>query len=128
MPDYKGISRGYRLIGEKRKFYRSKWEANYARWLQYQLEQGWIQSWQHEPRTFWFSGIRRGTVSFLPDFQVSTNDLAYWVEIKGYMDAKSATKIKRFKKFYPEERLVVIDREWFKKNNEKMKLIIKDWE
>ncbi len=52
----------------------------------------------------------------------------YWVEVKGYMDSKSQTKIKRFQKYFPNETLFVIDKKWFKKNSNIMYGIIKDWE
>jgi hypothetical protein len=52
----------------------------------------------------------------------------FWVEVKGWMDPKSATKIKRFKKYFPEHNLIIIDKEWFKSNSAKLRLIIKDWE
>jgi hypothetical protein len=35
----------------------------------------------------------------------------YWIEAKGYMDAKSKTKIKRFNKYYPNEELRIIKHE-----------------
>lgn len=83
----------------------------------------------HEPNTFWFEGIKRGVVSYLPDFLVLENDgKSYYVEVKGYMDAKSKTKIKRFAKYYPKERLIVIDSKWFKRNNPMMRKLIKGWE
>jgi len=119
----------WRKIGEKEKFYRSKWEANYARYLEYSLNKKWIKGWEHEPKTFWFEKIKRGTRSYLPDFQIFNNDGSYhWVEVKGWMDDRSKTKIKRFKKYFPNEKLIIIDGKWFKENNCKMKVIISSWE
>jgi len=125
---------GWRIIGGKKIYARSCWEANFARWLQWQKENGLIYDWEHEPKTFWFEGIKRGCVSYKPDFRVfslvgeeRTID-HYWVEVKGWMDPKSATKIKRFRKYFPEEKLVVVDKKWFAHNSVKLKLIIKDWE
>lgn len=119
----------WRTIGDEKKYYRSKWEANYARYLEYLKKQKAIKDWKHEPKTFWFENIKRGTRSYLPDFQVFRNDGAhYWVEVKGHMDQKSKTKISRFRKYYPEETLVVIDSCWFKENNSKMKLVCRGWE
>lgn len=122
---------GWREVGGQRCYFRSKWEANYSRFLQFYVEQKLIKSWQHEPRSdvFWFKGIKRGVVSYLPDFKVTLlDDSIQYHEVKGYMDAKSATKIKRMAKYYPDVKLRVIDKEWFKKNNKTMKSIIKDWE
>ena len=43
----------------------------------------------------------------------------YWIEVKGYMDAKSATKIKRFRKYYPGELLEVVEKDWFEDKTKK---------
>lgn len=126
MPVYNNKA-GWREIGGKRKYFRSCWEANYAKFLQYQKEKGLIEDWEHEPKTFWFEGIKRGCVSYKPDFYVKA-DIPWWVEVKGYMDAKSATKIKRFTKYFPDEKLIVIDKKWFLKNSAALKVLIKDWE
>lgn len=120
---------GWRSIGKVEKFYRSSWEANYARYLEFLKKQGEIKDWDHEPKTFWFDQIRRGAVSYLPDFKVTRNDGShYWVEVKGWMDDRSKTKIKRFKKYYPEEELVLIERDWFKKNSKKLRIVCRPWE
>jgi hypothetical protein len=105
------------------------WEANYARWLEYQLQNNMIYSWEHEPKTFWFEDIKRGVRSYLPDFLVTNLDgTGYWAEVKGYMDAKSKTKLKRMAKYYPLEKIVLIDAKWFTANSSKLRLIIPDWE
>lgn len=131
-PIKRNSSASWREIGEKLRYYRSSWEANYARYLQFQLERGEISFWEHEPETFWFDGVRRGCVSYLPDFVVEgwigQENFRMYYEVKGYMDAKSATKIKRFKKYFPNETLVVIDKKWFADNNKKMRMLIKGWE
>lgn len=111
------IKRGWKKISGKRIYFRSGWEYKYAQYLQWQKENKVIKKWEHEPETFWFEGIRRGCVSYLPDFKVTNNDgTHFWVEVKGYMDAKSATKLKRFAKYYPNERLVLVREDWFKKH------------
>lgn len=115
-------------IGGKKHYFRSKWERNYARWLHYQKMQGWIKNWEYEPKTFWFEEVRRGVRSYKPDFYIIEPGKAYWVEVKGYMDPRSQTKLKRFRKYYPEENIKVVDGKWFSSNNHKMKIIINDWE
>jgi len=116
-------------IGGQCIYARSLWEANYARYLEWQKERGYIVDWLHEPKTFWFENIKRGVRSYLPDFKViETPEKWHWVEVKGYMDAKSKTKLTRFKKYYPKERLVLIDETWFRRNSSKIRLIIPDWE
>lgn len=119
----------WRTIGGKKKYFRSRWEANYARYLEYLKTKGIIKEWLHEPKTFWFEGIKRGCNSYLPDFKVTKPDgTHYWVEVKGWMCAKSKTKIKRFKKYFPEEELQVKDSSWFKKNSCNIKIVCKGWE
>ena len=105
---------GWREIAGEKYYFRSSWEANYARYLQFLKEKGQIKEWLHEPQTFWFENIKRGTRSYLPDFKViRNNDSHYWVEVKGYMDNKSNTKLKRFKKYYPNEEMHLITSDWF---------------
>jgi hypothetical protein len=100
----------WQVIGGKRSFYRSKAEANYARFLQWQKERFQILDWEHEPHTFWFGNLRRGVTNYKPDFLVTLNDgSTEWHEVKGFMDPKSKTKIKRMAKYHPNEKLIVID-------------------
>lgn len=74
---------------------RSNWEANTARVMNlYKIK------FQFEPKVFYFP-IKRGTKSYTPDFFLESTQ--EWMEIKGYLDDKSKLKIKRFKKYYPEE-------------------------
>jgi hypothetical protein len=132
----RGSNAGWREIGGKRMYFRSKWEAQYARFLQWSKEQGHILDWEHEPKTFWFENIKRGVRSYLPDFRVwhlnantaPPSEDHHWVEVKGWLDPKSATKLKRMAKYYPDEKIFVIDKTWFAKNNHMMRNLIKDWE
>jgi len=102
-------------------FFRSAWEANIARYFNYlNIE------WQFEPKTFYFEGIKRGCVSYLPDFYLpQTNE---WVEVKGWMDDKSKTKLKRFSKYYPQEKLILIDRKKYTEIEKQYKHRISGWE
>ncbi len=120
---------GWREIGERRIYARSRWEANYARYLELLKRLGEISDWQHEPETFWFDGIKRGCRSYLPDFKVTfPNGRHEWHECKGWMDKRSATKIKRMKKYHPGETLIVRTAEWFRSNRVKLRGLISDWE
>lgn len=38
-----------------------------------------------------------------------------WHEVKGYLDQKSRTKLKRMAKYFPGEKIVVVDKEWFRR-------------
>lgn len=110
-------------------FFRSKWEANYARWLNYQMEHGGdVQSWEFEPRRFDFP-IKRGTNSYLPDFRVVRKDGSVeWHEVKGWMTQKGATALKRFAKYFPDETLVLIDGPVYKSIASTASSLIENWE
>jgi hypothetical protein len=116
--EVKPVSRfrqGWREIGGKRCYFRSQWEANYARYLEYLKVKGDLKDWFHEPRVFYFEGIKRGTNNYKPDFQViEKNNTETWHEVKGYMDPKSKTKIKRMAKYYPDIKLIVIEKKDYK--------------
>ena len=120
---------GWRDIGGIRKYYRSKWEANYARYLEWLKSKGEIQSWLHEPETFWFEGIARGCLSYLPDFRVvEKSGQVVFHEVKGWMDARSKTKIKRMAKYHPAVKLIIIESKAYNAIKKSMMPIIKDWE
>lgn len=120
---------GKRTIGGVEKYYRSAWEANYARYLQWLKEQKVILDWEHEPQVFWFEHIKRGSRSYTPDFKVTELDGTHiWHEVKGYYDSVSKTKIKRFRKYYPEEQLILIASKEYKSLAKKVAGMIKDWE
>jgi len=120
---------GWRNIGGYEKYYRSRWEANYARYLQFLKENNQIKDWKHEPTTFWFEDVLRGCRSYLPDFLVTlNNDLTEYHEVKGWMDDRSKTKLKRMAKYHPNIKIILIEAKWFKENNKKFKTIISNWE
>ncbi len=107
----------WECIGGRKIYFRSRWEVKVATYLETLQKGQKIASWEHEPKTFWFEEIKRGVRSYKPDFKVTQLDGShYWIEVKGYMDSKSMTKIRRFRKYYPQEQLLVLDAEWFAKN------------
>lgn len=119
----------WREIGGRKIYFRSSWEANYARYLEFLKSHGKIKDWLHEPQTFWFEKIKRGSVTYLPDFKIINNDdTHFWVEVKGWMDARSKTKIRRFKKYFPNESLTLIQQKWFTQNNPIYRSLIPAWE
>ena len=97
------------------RYFRSSWEANYARYLNWRVARGELSGWEYEIRTFVFEKIKRGTRAYTPDFLLLFPDGRHeWHEVKGWMDPKSATRIKRMAKYFPKEVLRVIDKEWFR--------------
>lgn len=110
-------------------YFRSSWEANYARYLKWLVEMKKIAGWEYESRTFIFEGISRGTMSYTPDFKVIQSDGSHeWHEVKGWMDAKSATRLRRMEKYFPEEKVRVIDHAWFKDAARTVAGLIPNWE
>lgn len=109
-------------------FARSRWEANYAHYLEWLRIKGIIAKWEHEPETFWFDKIKRGVVSYLPDFRVTMpNGVIEYHEVKGWMDSRSKTKIKRMKIYHPAVHLEVIDSKRYKALERQMKSIVPNW-
>ena len=96
------------------RYFRSRWEANYARYLKWLVERGDIRAWDYESRRFEFEKVNRGTRSYMPDFYVEHNNGGHeWHEVKGWMDQKSAVRLKRMSQNYPDEVVRVIDGRWF---------------
>jgi len=100
---YNNVKRGWFEIEGKKLFFRSTWEANYALYLSWLKKIKQIKDWQYEPDVFIFHKIQFGTRSYRPDFKIINFDGSfYYDEIKGYMDSKSLTKLKRMRIYYPE--------------------------
>ena len=120
---------GWRDIGTTPKYYRSRWEANYARYLEWLKVRGEIKDWAHEPETFWFEAIRRGVRSYKPDFRVwENNGTSCLHEVKGWMDSRSKTTLARMKKYYPSEKIILIDEPQYKAIRRAVMAIVPGWE
>lgn len=110
-------------------FVRSSWEANWARYLNWLIEMGEIQEWGYELVRFEFHGIKRGIRSYLPDFRVVNNDGSIeYHEVKGWLNARSKTALKRMVKYYPDIKLVLIDEETYRTVEKDVKPFIPLWE
>lgn len=128
------------------KFFRSSYEANYARFLNLLKDNGEIKDWEFETMEFEFP-IKRGNRFYKVDFKVIYFDEQETVidlpisgkqiieknrfeihEIKGYMDDQSRIKLGRMAKFYPGIKIRVIDKKWFTDNRKSIKPLIKNWE
>lgn len=85
-------------------YFRSTTEANFARILDHLGVK-----WTYEAKTFRFSNCKSAPYSYKPDFEiVETNEKAIshglikgLYEIKGFLENKAITKLKRFKKYHP---------------------------
>lgn len=111
-------------------YVRSTWEANYARILNWQVEQAIIHKWEYEPDTFYFEAIKRGTRSYTPDFKIweTPGSEPYYVEVKGWMDAKSKTKLKRMAKYYPAVRIDLLEKKRYTALTKQFKGMLPMWE
>ena len=117
----RGLQGTYNINGKRKIFFRSSWEANYALYLDFLIKNGEIKSWEFEKDTFWFEKIKRGVRSYKPDFKVITNkDATEYHEVKGWMDAKSKTKLKRMAKYYPKIKMILIDASVYKDIKKKL--------
>ena len=120
---------GHREIGGRRIYFRSKWEINYCRYLQWLKEQGEIKEWEYETETFWFEGIKRGVCSYKPDFKVTEkNDAVAYHEVKGYFDPRSRTKLKRMRIYHPKVKIHLIEKKFFSQNGKKLSRLVPGWE
>lgn len=111
-------------------YFRSSWEANYARYLNFLLKHNEIYKWEFEPDTFIFEAIKRGTRSYLPDFKIweTSDSQPYYVEIKGWMDAKSKTKLDRMEKYFPQIKIILLQKKEYHAIQRAVGRLIKNWE
>lgn len=78
-------------------------------------------SWEYEPTTF---DLGEG-YTYTPDFKL--NDGSY-IEIKGWLTEKGKMKLERFKSKYPDVKLILLDRNDYRKLVNEYKNIIPYWE
>lgn len=96
-------------------FMRSSWELNYAHYLNFLIKHKQIAEWEYEVDTFWFEAIKRGVRSYKPDFKVHLlNGEIEYHEVKGWMDSKSETKLKRMKLYHPSVKIVLVGEAQYK--------------
>lgn len=119
------VKRGWYRINGKRMFFRSMWEVNYALYLDFLIKNNAIKKWTYEEDVFIFHKIQFGTRSYRPDFKIIRNDgRIEYHEIKGWMDDRSKTKIRRMAKYYPNIKLIIIDEACYKDIKNKVGKII----
>ena len=123
---------GYRE--DLKRGFRSSWEANIARILNYKN-----LGWQYEEKTFelkppkyYSKGVMRrtpedtqGFMIYMPDFVLEDGTI---IEVKGFWDNRSRTKVSQFMEQYPNEKYLVIDVDIYRCLALKYKDIISNWE
>ena len=91
---------------------RSQTEAAFANLLEMLRGAERILEAKYEHKTFWFDGIKRGTVSYLPDFWVKWDngeEVVYECKSSANdLKAKDITKYKRMAKYHPDVTLVLV--------------------
>lgn len=121
--------RGGKRADLNNRYFRSRWEANWARYLNWLQSIGEIKMWDFEPETFEFKGIKRGSRFYTPDFRVVNKDgRVEFHEIKGYMDPRSQTKLKRMAKYYPNVKVLLIDKTQYAAVKSKVSAFCPGWE
>lgn len=116
---------GWRTIGRTKIYFRSRWEANYGRYLQYLKEHNVIAEWVHEPKTFIFKDGK----TFLPDFMVINKDgFVEFHEVKGWNDDRSKHHFDAMKENFPNEHLVVIFSKQYNTIKKSYSKLIPEWE
>lgn len=89
-------------------YFRSAWEANIARILDYENIE-----WKYESKRFYFDNPENNVYSYQPDFYLP--QFHKWIEVKGWMDEKSKIRLKLFKQEYKNENnnLILIDEKFY---------------
>lgn len=95
------------INGDLKILMRSTWEFKFAHWLDKNKKK-----WEYEKHTFKLSS----GYTYTPDFLCE----GIFYEVKGYMHKKSKEKIEMFKKEYSDKKIIIVDREYFKKNGIKL--------
>lgn len=124
-------AKGGRRADLDNRYFRSRWEANWARYLNWQVANGVIVAWEYEVDTYCFEKITRGNRFYTPDFKIFENDgRIVYHEVKGWMDASSKTKLKRMQLYYPNIIIRLIDKPVYTAMARQMRPILKDagWE
>lgn len=107
---------GGKRVDLNNQYFRSNWEANYARILNEQKI-----SWEYEKYTF---DLSNGT-TYTPDFKIGENK---YVELKGWYDNDSRQKIELFLKEYPHLELDLIGETEYYSLRNVFKSKIPNWE
>lgn len=86
-----------------------------------------------DPKALGLTGISRGRVTYKPDFYVEEYNKAqarlegFYVEVKGYMDARSKTVLARARRYFPAVRIEVIDSAFMAKLKRQVSGVVPGW-
>lgn len=105
-----------RRIDLNNQFFRSTYEANYARYLNYVIANSLLRiiSWQYEPDTFKFPKATDTPKQYTPDFKVFyENYHCQYHEVKGWDYPKGIKAREKFSKYFPKLKLILIGEDFF---------------
>lgn len=101
--------------------FKSSWEANIARILNYKGV-----DWKYEVLSH---GFKVETGYYIPDFTVYHSNSSFTIlEVKGFWDSESLKKMWSFRHTYPDEELIIIDKDYYALLEKKYKQNIQNWE
>ena len=125
----KAVSSGGRRSDLENRYFRSPWEANFARYLNLLVANRIIQSWEYEPREYDFGERYRKNRFYKPDFLVHWPDGSEtYYEVKGWLDADSLTRLRRMQKHYPMVHLEVVDGKRYRAIASRALAFVPHWE
>ena len=107
---------GIRKDISKTIYFYSRWEANFARLLNY-LGIEWV----YEPKTF-----DLGSQNYTPDFYLPKFNT--YIEVKNFLWKYSRIRDEKFRKLYPNIKLNLLLKEDYSKLENKYSPLIKNWE
>lgn len=99
--------------------FRSSWEANIARILNYKNNK-----WEYEIKQFPLGDVKAGG-AYLPDFFINGDAI---IEVKGFWDALSRNRALCFTKLYPNYKYFIIDGDMYFSLKDKYSSLIPEWE
>ncbi len=118
------------VIGGQVCHFRSKGEHNLAVYFEFLKEQGEILSWEYEKgrcqKYFDLPLKAKGARSWLIDFAVEMPDgeVVYW-EYKGWLEGRDVTKFRRFAKYFPDDKVILVMSGKAKKDANRLRMVRK---
>lgn len=109
-------------------FFRSAWEANFARYLDALKFAGEIDAWKYEPERFVFPRNSGGVRSYLPDFHITAGGDAFFVEVKGWFCARSRRAARLMERHHPDVDLRFLDAVAYRLLEAEVATTIRGWE
>lgn len=116
--DYSYASGGLRT--DLNASFKSSWEANIARILNKQMV-----DWEYENST---TSYNTTIGYYIPDFKVIRDEHVHIIEVKGFWDHRSIEKVSSAINQVKDEKIIIIDSDFYSLINKKYKDIIPDWE